>query len=673
MSEIRILNEREKEVLKAVVEEELSLARQLLDSYRSDLATLEASTSIPDTDKSSRREFLQKAIKESEQLYNLRKRQSNVLNSKKTEKNGRKSAEIITRVWNDSTLMSKGMDAIMKESEDNSPKTQANDEVAEKSEALNSAFSAISAAARKVADEKTQEPNKYLNIEGSNKWNLATKSKNNDAFIYTDSVNSKITYMYIPEINEVLRTEPIGGKILHTYYDFKSGSWNQVPQVALDDHSLHYDSNAGKWRKYDFESKKWVEPKKWFIPILDSSGKYIRDRNGKVKIKEVTEEEFEKMGENSLHRLKKDFEKPIDLLKDEDDEIEVTPIVQELPISFFQKIKRWFIRLFNKNYEIPGSKVTYYLPKAQDEILRQERPEEGYDKNLGKDDIEKAKQKDNAEKEKRKLANKPSNKKEKLKDENETLIKTIALETALIIAGVGFVPYNEYTKNQVERKAYEAKQQDVIEIQKEEEKQQSNGFVNAQARNSVEEQENEAQEQINETQEQAEDVLIEHDANSLTTGSVLKQYLVPKGIEYTASSTGKGARGTFDKNTVVEVYNRAIVKENEDGTKDVLISANGKTWEDYSKDSGISVEQISDMLQEDGVYEMDAIQVAGTNHHIVNTYGWVRNDELQESSRGTEKLLEFYIGDNTEILQKLQNQERANSDGEVNVQTQEER
>ena len=124
---------------------------------------------------------------------------------------------------------------------------------------------------------------------------------------------------------------------------------------------------------------------------------------------------------------------------------------------------------------------------------------------------------------------------------------------------------------------------------------------------------------------------------------------------------------------MVEVYNRAIVKENEDGTKDVLISANGKTWEDYAKESGISVEQISDMLQEDGVYEMDAIQVAGTNHHIVNTYGWVRNDELQESSRGTEKLLEFYIGDNTEILQKLQNQERANSDGELNVQTQEER
>lgn len=666
MSEIRILNEREKEVLKAVVEEELSLARQLLDSYRSDLATLEASTSIPDTDKSSRREFLQKAIKESEQLYNLRKRQSNVLNSKKTEKNGRKSAEIITRVWNDSTLMSKGMDAIMQESEGNSQKSQANAEVAEKDEALNSVFSTISAAARKVADEKTQEPNKYLNIEGADKWNLATKSKNNDAFIYTDSVNSKITYMYIPEINEVLKTEPIGEKILHTYYDFKFGSWNQVPQEALDDHSLHYDSNAGKWRKYDFESKKWVEPKKWFIPILDSSGKYIRDRNGKVKIKEVTEEEFEKMGENFLHRLKKDFEKPIDLLKEEDDEIEVTPIVQELPISFFQKIKRWFIRLFNKNYEIPGSKVTYYLPKAQDEILRQERPEEGYDKNLGKDDIEKAKQKDNAEKEKRKLANKPSNKKEKFKDENETLIKTIALETALIIAGVGFVPYNEYIRNQVERKAYDDKQPAVVEIQKEEEKQQSDGQVNTQARNLAEEQENEAQ-------EQPEDVLIEHDANSLTTGSVLKQYLVPKGIEYTASSTGKGSRATFEKNTIIEIYNRAIVKENEDGTKDVLLSTNGKTWEDYAKDSGTSVEQISDMLKEDGVYEMDAIQVAGTNHHIVNTYGWVRNDKLQESSRGTEKLQEFYIGNNTEILQKLQNQERANSNGELNVQTQEER
>ena len=86
-----------------------------------------------------------------------------------------------------------------------------------------------------------------------------------------------------------------------------------------------------------------------------------------------------------------------------------------------------------------------------------------------------------------------------------------------------------------------------------------------------------------------------------------------------------------------------------------------KVWEDYAKDSGQSMDQINEMLQQDGAKEMVAIQVAGTNHHIINTYGWVSTDKLEESSRGTEKLQEFVIGDNAELLQQLQENERKNA------------
>lgn len=165
--------------------------------------------------------------------------------------------------------------------------------------------------------------------------------------------------------------------------------------------------------------------------------------------------------------------------------------------------------------------------------------------------------------------------------------------------------------------------------------------------------------ETNKTQD--EDVLVSHNTNELTNGSVQKQYVVRGGTTFTESSLGRGARGTLGKDSVVEIFNRAIIKENEDGSKQILANTNGKTWEDYAKDSGQSMDQINEMLQQDGAKEMVAIQVAGTNHHIINTYGWVSTDKLEESSRGTEKLQEFVIGDNAELLQQLQENERKNA------------
>jgi len=81
----------------------------------------------------------------------------------------------------------------------------------------------------------------------------------------------------------------------------------------------------------------------------------------------------------------------------------------------------------------------------------------------------------------------------------------------------------------------------------------------------------------------------------------------------------------------------------------------------------MSIDEIKNMLKQDKTYEMAAIQVGGTNHNIFNTYGWVKTADLDESSKGTENLKDFEIttGDNTEILQQLQQKEKSNQNQEA--------
>ena len=161
-------------------------------------------------------------------------------------------------------------------------------------------------------------------------------------------------------------------------------------------------------------------------------------------------------------------------------------------------------------------------------------------------------------------------------------------------------------------------------------------------------------------EEQEQDKIINHNEDVLSTGSIQKQYVAPAGLEYTADSIGRGMRGTLSNDTIVELYNRAIIKENEDGTKQILLTSKGKTWEEYANNTGKSIEDIQKLLEQDNTYEAGAIMLGGTNHNILNTYGWVKLSDLKESTRGTENLKDFVIttgNDNTEILQQLQQEQ----------------
>ncbi len=123
-----------------------------------------------------------------------------------------------------------------------------------------------------------------------------------------------------------------------------------------------------------------------------------------------------------------------------------------------------------------------------------------------------------------------------------------------------------------------------------------------------------------------------------------KIYMVSAGTTYTSSSKGDGTKGVFIEDTSVGVYNRAIVKTNEDGSKEIVLSTDGKTWEEYSKYSGVSMEEIEKAKNAEGNIEMVAVSVPNTNS-LEYVYGWIESKGLKE--------LEITIGDNTQILQNL--------------------
>lgn len=160
----RINGPQNKEQLQLMVEAvrgEVNLAQDLLNSYEQDLADLEANTTMSEIDKNSRRVFLETAIKESKDLLNLRQRQLKAIDPMKS---GKKVGQARRDVWNDATIESKGMNAIMRERE-NIAKEEKHSQDVEKlqterqarSEAVRNAATTLAMAADKLAQERQME------------------------------------------------------------------------------------------------------------------------------------------------------------------------------------------------------------------------------------------------------------------------------------------------------------------------------------------------------------------------------------------------------------------------------------------------------------------------------------------------------------------------------------
>lgn len=195
--------------------------------------------------------------------------------------------------------------------------------------------------------------------------------------------------------------------------------------------------------------------------------------------------------------------------------------------------------------------------------------------------------------------------------------------------------------------------------------QENNAILEAQKQDNAEKSNETTQEQKTDTKENAdEEKLVYHDAKQLTEGSETKQYIAKAGIQYTEDSTGRGRRGTINQDTLVEIYNRAILHTDENGNQSILYSSGTKTWDEYCKEKGIDKQQIEKDLQDSSNKEMVCIQVANTNHgSIFNTYGWTDSSVIQESNKGKENIEGLFnngsitFGDNTEMLKQMQSEQ----------------
>ena len=680
-------NKEQLKLMVDVVKREVNLAQDLLNSYQMDLIELESNSTMSDNEKISKRAFLETAIKESEELLAIRQKQLKAIDPMR---GGKKASDARRSTWNDTTLESKGMNAIIdemsranKEQKHNETVEQTRQERQARSEAVRNAAATDTT---KLAEENIVDGNNQFIvikrpdfIPESDKWTLINKTKTGNTFIFEDSYSNK--YAYFPTIGEVRKSENVGRKTLETYYDKNTNTWNQIPNEALQDSSLHYNSYTGKWMPYDFERREFEESN-WQIPTYDENGKLIFDDKGHMVFKEVSEKEYEDFLNNGekteaeraafAEKIKNNVMAQEDAeQRHEDRNIEMNPkeigelaleeqkakfrglgpsrsdiILQnsnepkQIKLNWFQKLKLWFMRLFNKNYQLPEARNNeFYL---SDEIKK-------YKEGVIQENLKIEELKEQEKEEKRKIKGFSIPKvKQFFKDHKNHILALSAVAVASLALVIGINGQKEHNRQIIEQKAAEAQKEADAEAKRAQEEQQAL--------------EEAAKKQEQEKLENEQDKLVAHDAETLTSGTLTKQYFAKGGLEYTADSTGRGAKGTLAQDTIVEIFNRAIVKENEDGTKNILLTSNGKTWEDYAKDSGMSIDEIKNMLKQDKTYEMAAIQVGETNHNIFNTYGWVKTSDLDESSKGTENLKGFEIttGDNTEILQQLQQNEKAN-------------
>ena len=644
----RINGPQNREQLQMMVEAvrgEVNLAQDLVNSYEQDLANLEADTTLPANDKDSRRVFLETAIKESRDLLNLRQKQ---LKSIDPMRGGKAAGQARREVWNDTTIESKGMNAIMQEKSNIVKEEKHTQDISKlqaerqaRSEAVRNAATALATAANKLADEKQAKENSEANfmfikrpdfVEGSNRWDFIDKSESGRTYIYGDPDNQNVRYIYNPEISEVIKSEIIGKKRLNNVFDIKSGTWMQFPEEYLNKKNWHYDGLEGKWREYKLGQEQSqdhnLEDDVWQVPVYDQNGNLVFETK-------TDEEMINKRSEEETKQMAEQIEKSI-LGKDDDksniklDDNKFVYRKQREHLSLFQKIKQWFMRLFNKNYQLPEP-TNKYIYRSDRKAVNGEKLDNN-DKTVY-----------TSEKEKRTIKGFYLPKVKKFfKDNKRTIMILSATALASIAVAAGINARKAYNKGIIEEKARQEQMRQEEEKQRELEEQQA------------------LQEAKEQQTEEQEDTLVKQDGKTLTTGSIKKQYVANEGLEYTENALGNGNRRTLQANTVVEIFNRAIVKENDDGTKQVILTAKGKTWDDFCKESGMSIEEIQNLLKQDKTYEMAAIQIGGTNHNIFNTYGWVKTSDLEKSSKDTENLKDFEIttGDNTEILEQLQNQEQ---------------
>ena len=314
-------------------------------------------------------------------------------------------------------------------------------------------------------------------------------------------------------------------------------------------------------------------------------------------------------------------------------------------IGFFTKMKNWFRGLFQR----PQNSIVDVKPEHT---------------SLGKN-VYRRDTKNRGENVKKTIKGFSTKVKGTFKDNKKQIMVLSGLAVATIGMAVGINMRANQLKDIKDMQPNNSVVEDTKTNESDRTQQENNAILEAQKQDNAEKSNETTQEQKTDTKENVdEEKLVYHDAKQLTEGSETKQYIAKAGIQYTEDSTGRGRRGTINQDTLVEIYNRAILHTDENGNQSILYSSGTKTWDEYCKEKGIDKQQIEKDLQDSSNKEMVCIQVANTNHgSIFNTYGWTDSSAIQESNKGKENIEGLFnggsitFGDNTEILKQMQSEQ----------------
>lgn len=104
-------------------------------------------------------------------------------------------------------------------------------------------------------------------------------------------------------------------------------------------------------------------------------------------------------------------------------------------------------------------------------------------------------------------------------------------------------------------------------------------------------------------------------------------FLAHANTKYTEVSDGSGNSGYFTRDTKVKIYNRALIKTGEDGSKKILkVTKIGQTWEQFAKEKEINYEDFKEYIENNkNIQECVSIQ----SEDGKTLYGWLSIDGLE--------------------------------------------
>lgn len=104
-------------------------------------------------------------------------------------------------------------------------------------------------------------------------------------------------------------------------------------------------------------------------------------------------------------------------------------------------------------------------------------------------------------------------------------------------------------------------------------------------------------------------------------------FLVHADTKYTEVSDGSGESGYFSKDKKIKIYNRALIKTCEDGSKSILKATKvGQTWKQFAEEKGIDYEEFRTYIDNNENIE-ECVSVQSEDGKTL--YGWLSINELE--------------------------------------------